>query len=127
MTAHSASEPDTQQRQFMDAYLTKLLTFLGLYRPLSQWLDTREDPWAGTPVDGEVVDEMSNEGRSLADERMVERELVLQNLGGNPRSVISLPAEQVVFSNQYGQFRGASIVQSRKRNMRWKWAISSIS
>lgn len=101
VTAHNSSELDSQQRQFMDAYLSKPLTFQGLYRTLSWWLDASEHPWTGTAVDEDAAGETSKEGRSLADEPMVDRELVVRNLGANPRLMGTL---KDLFDQQYEQY-----------------------
>lgn len=106
VTAHSAPDLDTQRRKFMDAYLTKPLTFQGLYRTLARWLDPENHSSSGVAVDetaaGELASGMGSQGgTSLTEEPLVDRDLVLRNLGGNPQMVGTL---RDLFEQQHEQY-----------------------
>ena len=101
VTAHSAPDLDSRQAGFMDGYLTKPLTFQGLYRMLARWLDDGEHPATGSTVDETVSGNKPESGSSLADEPMVDRDLVLRNLGGNPRLMDTL---KDLFEQQHEQY-----------------------
>lgn len=102
VTAHSAPDLDTQQRQFMDAYLTKPLTFRNLYRTLSRWLNSDDHPNSGTLVHEHGT--RPEGGTRLAAEPMVDTDLVMRNLGGNPRLMGTL---KDLFEQQHEQYLDA--------------------
>ncbi|MFO7786468.1 MAG: ATP-binding protein, partial [Halospina sp.] len=101
VTAHSVPDLDGRQARFMDGYLTKPLTFQGLYRMLTRWLDDGEHPATGSAVDERVSGNRPESGTSLADEPMVDQDLVLRNLGGNPRLMGTL---KELFEQQHEQY-----------------------
>jgi len=101
VTAHSAPDLDSRQAGFMDGYLTKPLTFQGLYRMLSRWLAQGEHPTTGATVEEGAAGDKPASGTTLAQEPMVDRDLVLRNLGGNPRLMGTL---KDLFEQQHEQY-----------------------
>lgn len=101
VTAHSAPDLDSRQAGFMDGYLTKPLTFQGLYRMLSRWLAQGEHPTTGATVEEGAAGDKPGPGTTLAQEPMVDRDLVLRNLGGNPRLMGTL---KDLFEQQHEQY-----------------------